>query len=102
MSEDAMTGKTERMLEGLVPGTWWQRRAMALQMDVQRCEYDKVTSYGDDEVRQATVHTRQDLILVLSYLDSANLQLAAIKKALYWIVGGLGAAAFAAFMAAVK
>lgn len=64
---------------------WWTRRAAALQQSVSGDE-SKVHDYTDDESRQATIHTRQDITMVGSLLDSANVQLSVIRWSLGLLV----------------
>jgi hypothetical protein len=66
---------------------WWMQRAARLQEGVrndERCDA-AFSVYGEEEVARATVHTRQDLVLIVSYLSSANEQLATIR----WLLMGL-------------
>jgi len=72
---------------------WWNDKAMELQRQVRAAE-DSAQHYDEDEVRQATVHTRQDVVLLVSYLDSANRQLSDIKKLLLPIMLLLGVIAY--------
>lgn len=53
-------------------------RAELLQSAIRRDERDRVQLYSDDEINQAIIHTREDLVLVVSYLSSANKRLAHI------------------------
>jgi hypothetical protein len=71
---------------------WWMKRAGALQQSVRRGEIDKVQEYTADETRQASVHTREDITLIVSLLDSVNNQLSAIRWSLTLLVlmGGVG------------
>jgi hypothetical protein len=36
-------------------------------------------TFTEEEVQRATVHSREDLVLIVSYLSSANRQLATIR-----------------------
>jgi hypothetical protein len=65
---------------------WWMKRAGALQQSVRHGEIDKVHEYTDDEGRQASVHAREDITLLVSLLDSVNSQLSAIRWSLRLIV----------------
>ncbi len=47
----------------------------------------------EEEVARATVHAREDLILIVSYLSSANEQLATIRWLLMGVVVGVAAIA---------
>ena len=46
----------------------------------------RVGYYEDDEVRQATVHTRQDLVLIFNLVKSINASLYAIKYAIWLLI----------------
>ena len=48
-----------------------EERAGRLQFTVRSDEYDRVQDYGKGEVRQAIVHSRQDIVLIYSMLCSA-------------------------------
>jgi hypothetical protein len=69
------------------------RRAVNLQSLVKHDEAESLRmsadNYSDAEVRQATVHTRQDIVLLVSLLSSLNLQV----RRLIWI--GLAGLLFA-------
>ena len=52
------------------------------QRDLGVADYDSV------QVRQAIVHTRQDLVLVVSHLSSLNKQIAVIRN-LLWLIAFL-------------
>jgi hypothetical protein len=71
---------------------WWMKRAGELQQSVRHGEIDKVHEYTEDETRQASVHTREDITLIVSLLDSVNNQLSAIRWSLTLVVlmGGVG------------
>ena len=63
----------------------WDVQAGALQTLVRKAELEKIDEYTDEEIRQAIVHTREDVNLLVSYLSSANRQLWAIRVAL-WVI----------------
>jgi hypothetical protein len=66
------------------------QRAGALQRAVMRDEADNIEKglddYSESQVRQAIVHTRQDMVLIASHLSSANRQLATMRRLLWVIV----------------
>jgi hypothetical protein len=70
----------------------WIAKAYDIQGRVRADEAGKVQKYGDEEVRQATVHSRQDIVLLVSLLDTANSQLRAIRLRLELLIlmGGVG------------
>jgi hypothetical protein len=70
----------------------WIARAYQTQGRVRADEAGKVQEYGDEEARQATVHSREDIVLLVSLLDTANSQLNAIRWRLELLVlmGGVG------------
>ena len=61
-----------------------------LQQSVRFTEIDQLArgsdQYDDNTVRQATVHARLDLVLVISHLSSINKQLAIVRGLLWLIV----------------
>src|SRR5262245_32473890 len=63
---------------------WWMETATELQRGVKA---DEVASedwtYTEEKARQAAVHTRLDLVLVVSLLNSANHFLASIR---FWLI----------------
>jgi hypothetical protein len=59
--------------------SWWREQAYNLQNSVREVENRGNPGYDDEEVRSATVHARQDIVLLYSLLDSANRQLRTIK-----------------------
>lgn len=59
-------------------------------MSSERTNLEKgLDDYTEEEVRQATVHTRQDLVLVVSYLSALNTQAATIRRLLWLILAVL-------------
>jgi hypothetical protein len=71
------------------PG-WWDRLAFELQRRNRETESAKEDYYTDEHARRAAVYTREDLALVVSYLSSANRQLAQIGTTLVAIAVGVG------------
>jgi hypothetical protein len=71
---------------------WWTKKAGELQQSVRQDEITKVDEYTDDQVRQANVHAREDLVMLVSLLNSVNTQLSAIRWSLGLIIllGGVG------------
>lgn len=60
---------------------WWDDRAGNLQQFVRSEEARNLeySNYGEETVRQAVVHCRQDVVMLVSHLSSVNRQLRAIK-----------------------
>jgi hypothetical protein len=56
-------------------GYWWNEHASDLLYRTKSDEYDMGSDYSEEEVRRATVHTREDMILLVSHLSSLNKQL---------------------------
>jgi len=59
---------------------WWSEHARDLQYATRMDEDDKNCDYGEDHVRRSVVHTREDMILLVSYLIFANKQLRSILR----------------------
>ena len=57
----------------------WHKRAGELQSSVRESENKKGYDYPDDKVRRSIVHSREDIILIVSYLQSVNEQLVIIR-----------------------
>jgi hypothetical protein len=72
----------------------YNRRAEDLQRAVKYGEIENlgngVDDYSDNQVRQSSVHTRQDLVLIVSHIASLNEQVATIRR-LAWIVAAIAA-----------
>lgn len=64
-------------------------RAEALQQSVISQEAKFAPDYTDQEVRMATVHTRQDIILLVSYLASINRRARSIQWLLWLVLSAL-------------
>jgi hypothetical protein len=64
----------------------YDRLAAQLQTMGRIGEAEQPLEYTDEEVRQAVVHARQDIVLLVSYLASLNRQIRAIK---YTVVAGV-------------
>ena len=65
---------------------WWDKRAGELQNKVRSDELDQQIGYDDSAVRKAIVHAREDIVLLVSHISSANRQLWTIKIALLGIL----------------
>ena len=94
-----MPTKTEETIAEFHPrASWWERKAAVLQMDIRDHEEKRLAQcdYSDEQIRQAIVHARQDIVLMFSYLASVNKQLNAIKLTLM-ISLGAAVATIAAF-----
>ncbi len=61
-------------------GKWWNEEASELQYRVKVDEQDIKIDYSDEEVRQAIVHTRQDVVMLVSHLGSISKQLRTISR----------------------
>ena len=47
-----------------------QKKAADLQYEVRMSEYDNLQDYDNEQVKQAVVHSRQDIVLLVSYANS--------------------------------
>jgi hypothetical protein len=54
--------------------SWYDRKAARLQSSV-RSDPPPMANYTDEQTRQAVVHTREDVVLLVSYLSSLNVQM---------------------------
>ena len=54
---------------------WWDERAANVQRMTRVDEANEVQQYEDNEVKQAVVHGRQDIVLMVGQLSSINKQL---------------------------
>ena len=61
-------------------GNWWDDAASDLQYSVKVAEQDIEIDYSEEKVRQAIVHTRQDVVMLVSHLDSISKQLRTISR----------------------
>lgn len=68
---------------------YWDLLAAAIQQRNRESEGAKGDIYTDEEVRRSAVYSREDLVLIVSYLSSANLQLSQIRTALAAITIGI-------------
>lgn len=73
-------------------------RARKLQRHVRIDEAeqlrDGLSDYDDGQIRQAIVHSRQDIVILVSYLSSANYKLKVIAGLLFVAVGLLAYIAY--------
>ena len=67
-------------------GKWWDERVRRLLYDVKAHEAEWKIDYSEEEVRIATVHTRQDVVLVVGYLGTLNDQLGKIYRVSFLIL----------------
>tara|TARA_Y100001934_G_C11852029_1_gene540004 strand:+ start:336 stop:572 length:237 start_codon:yes stop_codon:yes gene_type:complete len=67
-------------------GYWWSERAADLQYQVRTEEYEMNMDYEEDHVRRSTVHAREDIVLLVSQLSSANQQLRTISRFYFCIL----------------
>jgi hypothetical protein len=64
---------------------WWMNQASRLQASVREGEITRLVDYEPEDVAQATVHMRQDIVLLVSLMDSANAQLRQLRWAAFII-----------------
>jgi len=57
----------------------WDKMANELLERVLFREMERPQGYDDDQLRQAIVHARHDIVLVVSHLSSVNRLLASIR-----------------------
>jgi len=67
--------------------SWWFEKAGRLQGLTSISEQQNETDHDTQTVYKAVVNTREDVVMLVSLLDSANAQLQSIKVALYLLVG---------------
>lgn len=72
----------------------WDRRAARLQSKVRQDEANMDIEYEDREIRQAIIGAREDIVLAVSYLSTANSNLANIRIILVVVVCLLGYIAY--------
>ncbi len=87
-------GALGRAQRGVCEMKWWDMEAGRLQQAGRLTEGEKDELYSDEEVNRAVVYTREDLIMVVSYLSSLNRQIATIKVILAALLAVAGYAAF--------
>jgi hypothetical protein len=67
-------------------GNWWDDAASDLQYSVKVAEQDIEIDYSEEEVRQAIVHTRQDVVMLVSHFSSLHKQLRTVSIFCFFIV----------------
>lgn len=72
--------------------SWWSEKARYLQRDVRDAESIQ-EGYSEEATSRSIVHTRQDVILMVSLLDTANNLLFTVIIALFLLVGLVAACA---------
>ena len=71
-------------------GPWWTFEASLLQNKGKETECEKDwDNYNAATVRRSVVYIRQDLVLVVSLLNAANVQLDTAGRHLRWIKIGV-------------
>ena len=63
--------------------SWWMRDAAHLSHMGKASESEHCSDYDSRTIKQSIVHTRQDLVLMVSLLDSVNKQLRWTR----WLLG---------------
>jgi len=61
-------------------GKWWNEQASILQQRVQYDEEQISMDYSEEEVRRSIVHTRQDVVMLVSHFGSISKQLRTISR----------------------
>jgi hypothetical protein len=72
----------------------WDRRAAGLQSRVRKDEAETDMNYDDSHVRRSVVLAREDIVMMVSYLSTANSSLANIRVILMVVVCLLGYIAY--------
>lgn len=62
--------------------SWWDEKAVRLQSGVRWDEQHAGSVYDQDDANRAVVHSREDIVLIVSQISSANRQLASIRLTL--------------------
>ena len=68
---------------------WWDAKAYEMHLSVVDGELDREEEIDDERLRRAILYARQDIVLVVSQLSSANRQLQTIKFTLFALVAVL-------------
>ena len=63
-------------------GKWWDDAAADLRDRVRKVDEEEIykIDYSEEEVRRAIVHTRQDVVMLVSHLGSISKQLRTISR----------------------
>jgi len=68
----------------------YSEKAAELQRGVRSDEVDQYLNgqaeFSEGQARQAAVHTREDLVMVVSHLSSLNIQIGTIRRLLWAVV----------------
>jgi hypothetical protein len=64
-------------------GSKYVKIAGELQSSVIANERDGISQYDEEQTKVAIVHTRQDVVLLVSHLSSLNQQAATIRRLLW-------------------
>jgi hypothetical protein len=64
----------------------YDKKAGHLQEMVRDHEFSSEQEYDAAQVRQAVVHGREDIVLIVSHLSTANNQLASIRRLLIILI----------------
>ena len=66
-------------------GKWWNEKAAELQYRVRVDEEEGIkVDYDEEQVKRAIVHTRQDVVMLVSHLGSISKQLRTISRFCFW------------------
>ena len=65
--------------------SWWLGKAQTLQRSVRADEAEVSSEHSSRHIRQAIVHGREDIVLLVSLLDTVNNQLLYLR----WMVATL-------------
>jgi K+-sensing histidine kinase KdpD len=62
--------------------SWWDEKAADVQQGVRSDESQLDQQYTEEEARRATVHAREDIVMIVSHLSSANRLLSSANRLL--------------------
>lgn len=65
---------------------YYSEKAAQLQSSIRESERNDVLEYDEAQVRQAIVHSRQDIVLIVSYIASLNEQMIGVRRLLLIVV----------------
>ncbi len=88
MDRLGLIGAPPRGLRWLFPTRTARAKASQLQTDVMFVEAESTTFVDSETVGQATIHTRQDLVLLCRWQEEHHRQLVNISRGV-WIIGFL-------------